>query len=137
MALPKQKFREVVFQLLYSFDIGDSSEENMIPLLMKELSVSKKSVLQALDKAKQIKEHLFKIDELIIKVCKSYRFERIQTVEKNVLRLAIYEMFYDKDIPQKVAIAEAIRLTKKFSTPESISFVNAILDNIFKQNEKI
>lgn len=62
----------------------------------------------------------------------SYEFERIPRIERNVLRLGVYEIMYDSDIPPKVAIAEAIRLTRKFATPESATFVNAILDSILK-----
>jgi transcription antitermination protein NusB len=52
-----------------------------------------------------------------------------------VLRLALYEMLHDDQIPPKVAIAEAIRLSRKFSTPESSSFINAILDAIYKSSQ--
>ena len=63
----------------------------------------------------------------------SYDLDRIHSVERNVLRLGIYELFYETEIPPKVAIAESIRLSKKFGTPESVSYVNAIIDNLYKR----
>ncbi|WP_068468216.1 transcription antitermination factor NusB [Candidatus Protochlamydia phocaeensis] len=132
MALSQQKFREIVFQLLYSQDIGHPHEDVMIELIMAELSVSKKNVRLAQEKVNQIIEKLSEIDRLISSVSTSYDFDRIQIVTKNILRLGVFELFFDSGIPPKVAIAEAIRLSRKFSTPESASFVNALLDNLYQ-----
>ncbi|CUI17209.1 putative transcription antitermination factor, NusB family [Candidatus Protochlamydia naegleriophila] len=132
MALSQQKFREIVFQLLYSQDIGHPDEAEMISLIMAELAVSKKNVRLAQEKMHLIVEKLAEIDSSISSVSTSYDFERIQTVTKNILRLGVFELFYDKGIPPKVAIAEAIRLSRKFSTPESASFVNALLDHLYQ-----
>jgi transcription antitermination protein NusB len=103
---------------------------------MKELKVSKKSVGLAIEKIAEVEPHLEKIDALIKETSLSYDFDRIQEVEKNVLRLAVFEMLYDASIPEKVAISEAIRLCKKFSTKESSKFVNALLDKILKNSNK-
>jgi transcription antitermination protein NusB len=135
MAFQQQKLREIVFQILYSFDIGKADENDMITLLMKELEVSRKTVRIALEKVRQLQEKQSEIDEMIGKASLSYNFERIQTIEKNVLRLGAYEMIFDDSIPPKVAIAEAIRLARKFGTPESASFVNAIMDNLYKASQ--
>src|SRR5690606_29501809 len=59
-------------------------------------------------------------------------FERIPRVERNILRLAVFELLHDPSVPPTVAIAEAIRLTRKFATPEAATFINAVLDAIFK-----
>ncbi len=104
----------------------------MIELIMAELSVSKKNVRLAQEKVNQIIEKLSEIDRLISSVSTSYDFDRIQIVTKNILRLGVFELFFDSGIPPKVAIAEAIRLSRKFSTPESASFVNALLDNLYQ-----
>lgn len=135
MAFQQQKFREIVFQMLYSFDIGKVNEEDIQDLLMKELAVSRKAVRTAMERANKVIEKQDEIDGMIRKASQAYNFERIQTVERNVLRLAVFEMLYDDEIPPKVAIAEAIRLSRKFATPESSSFINAILDNIYKLSQ--
>lgn len=132
MALPPQKMREVVFQLLFSLDIGSSEDHSSISLMMQELQMSRSSIRQAMDKATSILLSLQEIDAKIVDTVQSYAFDRIQTVERNILRLAIFELTSDITIPPKVAIAEAMRLARKFSTPESANFVNAILDNIYK-----
>ena len=132
MALPQEKFREIVFQLLYSYDLSYSTEEEMHALLTKELAVTKKNVREAQEKVNLIHQNQDEIDLLIGKASLSYTFERIQTVERNILRLGVFEILYDKEIPPKVAIAEALRLARKFGTPESATFVNAVLDSIYK-----
>src|SRR5947209_6907731 len=107
MSLSPQKFREIVFQILYSHDIGHPEDDAILELMMGELAVSKKNVKTALEKADKISRH-DEIDPLIASVSTSYTFERIQAVTRNILRLAVYELFFEKEAPPKVVIAEAI-----------------------------
>jgi N utilization substance protein B len=74
--------------------------------------------------------HLDEIDERIRRYCENYEFRRISGVDRNVLRLAIYEMLFRDDIPPVVSINEAIELAKKFGGAESGRFVNGILDRV-------
>ena len=75
-------------------------------------------------------EHLPEIDERIQKYSENYDFRRLSAVDRNVLRLAIYEMLYREDIPPVVSINEAIELAKTFGGPDSGRFVNGILDRV-------
>src|SRR6266481_2385484 len=77
--------------------------------------------------------HLPDIDERIRRYCENYEFRRISAVDRNVLRLAIYEMLYRDDIPPVVSINEAIELAKTFGGAESGGFVNGILDRVRKE----
>lgn len=74
--------------------------------------------------------HLPEIDERISRYCENYDFRRISPVDRNVLRLAIYEMLHRDDIPPVVSINEAIELAKTFGGPDSGRFVNGILDRV-------
>jgi transcription antitermination protein NusB len=132
MALSHHKFREIVLQILYSQELGRPDEALMSQLMMGELAVSKKNVRLAQERVHRIQERQEEIDKLISSISTSYDFDRIQAVTKNILRLGVYELLFDDEIPHKVAIAEAIRLSRKFSTPESASFVNALLDNLYQ-----
>ncbi len=137
MALSPQKFREIVFHLLYSSDFGEWGDDELVDLIMTQLVVTKKAVREARELALQVRAKQEDLDRLIIKQSKGYDFERIPRIERNVLRLGIYEMFYSATVPTKVAIAEAIRLTRKFASPESATFVNAILDTIYHTDLKL
>ena len=137
MALPPQKFREIVFQILYSTDFPGLDREETSLMLMNELKVTKKTVLLAKEKVENILLKQSGIDEKITLYSTDYSFDRISRVEKTILRLGVYEILFDTTLPPLVAIAEAIRLTRKFGTPESAQFVNAILDRVYKQNESL
>lgn len=134
MSIPAQKFREAVFQMLYSYDISRPEDEDLIELLMNELAITKKVAQEALKRMYVIRTKLPEIDPMISRTSQSYTFERIQSVERNLLRLGVFELFFDDAIPPKVALAEALRLTRKFGTKESSSFVNAILDSLYKES---
>lgn len=129
MALPHQKFREIIFLLLFA---QSEDEPETVRLIMEQLQVSKSHVMSALAKAKLILEKQDQIDELLCKVLISYDLERIQKPEKIALMIGIYDLVFEKQIPHKIAIAETLRLTKKFGTPAAISIVLALLDAIFK-----
>jgi transcription antitermination protein NusB len=131
MALSRQKFREMVFQLLFSSEFVDLEEEEVCNLMMKQLSVTKKTVKEALAFLKAISSHFEEIDQIIRKFSKEYDLDRIAKVEKNILRLGIYELCFAKKEPPKVVITEAMRLSRKFATAESSLFINAVLDAIF------
>jgi transcription antitermination protein NusB len=80
--------------------------------------------------------HLPEIDERIKKYSENYNLNRISAVDRNVLRLAIYEMLYREDIPPVVSINEAIELAKTFGGAESGKFVNGILDRVRKDLDR-
>ena len=75
-------------------------------------------------------EHRDEADVLIRKYCKNWDLPRIAAVDRNILRLAIYEMLHRNDIPPVVSINEAVDVAKKFSTQDSGKFVNGILDSV-------
>lgn len=79
---------------------------------------------------KGVLEHRDEADELIKKHAKNWDLHRIAAVDRNILRLAIYEMLHRDDIPPVVSINEAVDIAKKFSTQDSGKFVNGILDKI-------
>ena len=77
-------------------------------------------------------EHLPEIDDLIRRQAEHWRLERMPAVDRNILRLAIYEFLYETDVPKLVILDEAIELAKEFGTEQSGRFVNGVLDGILK-----
>lgn len=132
MPLPPQKFREAVFQILFSTDFGYESEE-MVPFMMQELKSTRRAMAEANGRVDQVLAKLSEIDAVITAASTEYSFERISKVERTILRLGFFELLFDSSIPPKVVIAEAIRLCRKFGTSESAQFVNAILDGVYKK----
>jgi N utilization substance protein B len=134
MPLPKQKFRELVFLSLYAKDFDPNHESELHQAqLMKELKVSKKYVLSAVQEAEKIFCMCPQFDTIIQTVGALAQFKTVERVEKNILRLAFFAFFFDKELPSKVVLSEAIRLAKKFSTSAGASFINAFLDIVYKK----
>lgn len=132
MPIPLQKFREAVFQILYSQDFGKSDE--LVSFMMEELKATRRAMSDAQARVEQVVAKLPEIDDLISSASTEYTFERISRVERTILRLGLFEILFDEAIPPKVAIAEAIRLCRKFGSPEGAQFVNAILDGVYKKH---
>ncbi len=130
MEFPPQKFREIVFQLLFSFDMGGDPEAELIPFLMRELQVAKRQVSAAYVKAKAVWEKKEELDQAITRHSRDYSLERIKTVERSVLRLALYELLLEKELSRKIILSEAHRLARKFSALEGAAYVNAVLDSL-------
>lgn len=131
MALNPHKMREIVFHLLYSSDFTQAGQEDSFSVLMQLHQVTKKNLYTAEAQAQEIRNKLDKIDSMISETAKEYEFDRIPRVERNLLRLGVFEIYFST-LPPKVAISEAVRLARKFSSSESANFINAILDALYK-----
>lgn len=103
--------------------------------MLDQFVVTRKVLHQAMEKVEAIFKKVDEIDTLISNVSKDYDFKRISRVERNILRLGLFELKFEGEVPPKVAIFEAVRLSRKFGTPEGGAFVNAILDAIFQAEE--
>lgn len=79
-------------------------------------------------------DHAGEIDDLIRQQADNWRLERMPAVDRNILRLAVFELLYEEDIPKLVVVDEAIELAKKFSTDQSSRFVNGLLDGLLKKH---
>ena len=79
-------------------------------------------------------DNLDRIDNIIGENATNWKIDRIALVDKNILRVAIYELLHRDDIPSAVTINEAVEIAKKFSTPRSGNFVNGILDKVKEKN---
>ena len=93
----------------------------------KLLDMSPEDETYITDKYDRIVERLSELDELINSASKGWKTNRLGKVELTILRLAVYEMKFDEDIPVSVAINEAVELAKKFGQEESASFINGVL----------
>ena len=84
-----------------------------------------------------VAEHLNKIDELIITYAQGWDMDRMPPIDRNILRLAIFEILWEADVDLKVACDEAVELAKSLSTDESASYINGVLGRIIKLKDSI
>lgn len=126
-------FEEMPEQLrLYFEDSFKDEEEDLVSV---GADIPEEDAEYIRTKYALIMEKITQIDDLISKAAKGWSVERIGKVELAILRLATYEMQFDDDIPVRVAIDEAVDLSKKFGQDGASSFVNGILAGVLKQNE--
>ena len=126
--------REEAMKVLFSKGITKESVDEVIENYLDEFEGDKSQL--DLDYIKNIllgiEEKHEEIDALIEKNLKNWKIERISKVNLAILRIAVYEMKYVDDVPDKVALNEAIEICKKYSDERSVSFVNGVLDAILK-----
>jgi len=116
------------------YNPGDS--EKNLELICNNFNAPRSLRLFAKELIKGICEKKEQIDNIIQKSSKNWKMGRMSKVDRSILRLSVYEMFFLDDIPPKVSIDEAVELGKKFGTEESGAFINGILDNVYMRNIK-
>ena len=84
-----------------------------------------------------VHEHRARLDEVISTYAEGWSLERMPAVDRNVLRLGIYEVLYSEDVPDAVAVSEAVNLVRDLSTDESPGFVNGILANVARDKDAL
>ena len=84
-----------------------------------------------------VADRLARIDELISRYAEGWSLDRMPAVDRNVLRLGVYEVIWVDDVPDAVAVSEALNLVRELSTDESPAFVNGLLGNIVRDKERL
>ena len=136
--MKRRKAREHALQILYQLDIKkERPSSSVLKNFWIEYNPDEEVKLFAEEIVKGTFKHLAKINQLIHKCAKNWSLDRMAVVDRNVLRMAVYEILYRLDIPTSVTINEAIEIAKKYGTDESGSFVNGILDSIARMTGKL
>jgi transcription antitermination protein NusB len=129
----RRKARELAVQMLYQFDLSGNLPE-VIVSTFEELQKSKPNTREFATKIFHgTVAHLAKIDEMIQLQADNWRLSRMAVVDRNIIRLSVYEFLHEDDTPKLVIIDEAIEIAKKFGTEKSSQFINGILDGILKR----
>ena len=130
--LNRSRLREKVFVLLFESQFNDPKdmpEQARLYLTESDEACDEESAAFIEERFRRVSENLEKIDGLIESHSSGWSIDRIGKVELSVLRLAVYELKYDDDIPSGVAINEAVNLAKKYGQDGAGSFINGILAN--------
>ncbi len=129
---PRTRSRELALQALFAQDVHKDGDRHAYEFTLVHAEVSPEVADFARQLVEGVLERTAEWDALIASAADNWDLSRLATVDRNILRLAVYEMLARDDIPNKVAINEAIELGKRFSTKQSGAFVNGILDRIRK-----
>ncbi len=139
--------RIIALQGLYQFDIAEKSREeinefadNYPVLKTSEGDVKEEFLGKSKSFSKElingVLENIEKLDSIIPVYLKNWKYDRILSLDRNILRIGVYELLFRGDIPYKVTINEAIELAKRFGDDKSGSFINGVLDNIVKNESE-
>ncbi len=123
----RRKAREILLQLLFQRDFRPVSLEELLET--DSLGDQEDYIRQTLQ---GIIAHQEEIDQIIAEKAVGWKLERLVSVDRNILRLGIYELLYT-DLPGEVVINEAVELSKRYSTEHSHIFINGILDRVYKE----
>ena len=133
----RRKSREYALQALFSIDVQDEhdpacrSGENL-DAICSMIGVPQASRDYFITLVEGIFDHFEDIDRCIAVTSSNWKLSRMPAVDRNIIRIAVYEMLYMDDIPAGVAINEAIEIGKKYGSEKSGSFINGILDSVYK-----
>lgn len=128
----RSELREHIFKMIFGIEFAniEQVEEQLVLYLDQLEDVKEKDYQYMLEKAKAVFEKVAEIDEMINQNTTGWKTTRMNKVDLSILRLAVYEMKWDEDVPVKVAINEAVELAKRFSGDEGPSFINGVLGKL-------
>lgn len=134
MSLPPEKFREAVLLLLFAHESSEEQldESGLLSVCKEQLKCSATNLKEPLAQAKQVLAQTRELDEKLVLAMANKEAEYAARLEWQILRLLTFELLNKNPLPPKVAIAEGVRLTRKFSTPASAKFMQVILDQLCK-----
>ena len=129
----RRKARELALQMLFQHDMSGNGPD-MILTTFEELRKSNPNTREFATKIfRGTLDNLDKIDEMITAQADNWRLSRMAVVDRNIIRMSVYEFLHEDDTPKLVIIDEAIEIAKKFGTQKSSQFINGILDGILKK----
>ena len=129
----RRKARELALQMLFQYDLSGNAPD-MICETFEDLVKSKPSTRDFATKVfRGTVANIESIDEMIRQQADHWRIPRMAVVDRNIIRMSIYEFLHEKDTPKLVIIDEAIEIGKRFGTQKSSQFINGILDGILKR----
>jgi N utilization substance protein B len=126
----RRKSREFALQVLYQLNISKQDPLTALTQFRKHFLSSGEADVFQKRLVLGVLEHCSELDRLIERYSENWRLDRINLIERNILRMAIFELLFCEDIPPKVTINEAIDLGKRYGSEDSGSFINGILDRI-------
>ncbi|MGR3219808.1 MAG: transcription antitermination factor NusB [Candidatus Anammoxibacter sp.] len=136
MTRKRTRAREVALQALYQLEANRNGEYTELDTFFAEQNLAPEVLNFTTSLVAGCRSHKKEIEEKIASISDNWDIHRMAIIDRCILQLSVYELIYRDDIPPKVSINEAIDLAKKFSTENSGTFVNGILDKIYANVER-
>jgi transcription antitermination protein NusB len=129
----RRKARELALQMLFQYDMAGNAPDTVVSTF-EDLQKSKPNTREFAERIfRGTVDHLTEIDDMIQAQAENWRLSRMAVVDRNIIRMSVFEFLHESDTPKLVIIDEAVEIAKKFGTQKSSQFINGILDGILKR----
>ena len=132
----RHQSRETAFKIIYQVDMGSVDVETALAHTMEEDGLNQREQAFCRELVQAVVTNKEEIDAIIQRNVTGWTIGRMMSVDRNLLRLAVYEMLYSGHITQKGAINEAVEMAKIYGKKESSGFINSVLDKVMKNEER-
>ena len=132
----RRKGRELALQMLFQWELGEHTPQHVISTFLRSQRVEPEEENFARSLFEGAVSEVNSLDRMIQEHAEHWRLERMAAVDRNVIRLALYELLHYPTTPPAVVINEALELARRFSSAESVEFVNGVLDAIRRAGDK-
>ena len=128
----RRKSRELALQMLFQWEVGKHTPAHVVATFLDPEEIDKPVNLFARSLFQGTVDDISTLDPMLSEHAKNWRLERMAAVDRNVLRLALFEMLHHTETPAAVVIDEALEIARRFSGEDSAQFVNGVLDGVHK-----
>lgn len=129
----RRRSRAFALQALYEIDLSSHSVDGSVRWLREEQGLPAEALPFALQLINGVIEHRSEIDELIQELAPTWPVRHLASIDRNILRLALYEVKFEADVPPKAAINEAVELAKSFGSETTSKFVNGVMGTVMER----
>lgn len=130
--MKRRELREHIFRLLFRIEFNEAEDmPEQVALYMEDLPMASEKDQEYIGKKYQaVMDHLEEIDQMLNEAAEGWKVSRMGKVELTIMRLAAYEIRFDEDVPESVAINEAVEMAKTFGGDDSPAFINGVLGKL-------
>ena len=132
----RRKARELALKALYMFDVQGEPDVKALQCFWEGQPAKEEVRTRAEKMVRGVLDHVKELDRKIATASKHWRIERMSRVDRNVLRLAAFEILHDPEVPEQVSIDEAVEIARRYGDNKSSAFINGILDHIWKEEKR-
>jgi N utilization substance protein B len=133
----RRRARELALRVLFHLEYSPGDPEAAFELLCGNFHVPEEGLDFARGIVLGVTTNLRELDRLIREASRNWRLERMSRVDRNILRMAAYELVFAPDIPPRAAMDEAVELGKRYGSEDSAAFINGVLDHIYKKRQEV
>lgn len=129
----RREARELALKVLYACEMcRDNKPDQLIAYLTEQESYPPGIVSYGRELVNKTLEHIEEVDQLLATHAANWRLDRMAAIDRNILRMAVAELLFFRDVPYKVVIDEAVEIAKTYGTDESGKFVNGVIDAVYR-----